>query len=219
MHRLLTGIRRQWAGVLALFLVLTGGTAWAVNEWTGANIVDASLTGDDLKNGSVTGADVRELSLATVPDAAKLDGLDSARYTRGAPAEQGAFAPAKGKSYFNRLAILSGSAVNTLLVIPGVLHVTVECNGLALVRVVSDTDGLEMSQDILSGPLFATYNSGQAFQFNTSDEIPTYQGFVSAGKGASSFSGQRLINMNLVATYRASNQFCYFQGSALAQSN
>ena len=39
---------------LALFLVVSGGTAWAVNEYTGANIVDESLTGADVQNLSLT---------------------------------------------------------------------------------------------------------------------------------------------------------------------
>jgi hypothetical protein len=54
---------------LAFFLALTGGTAWAVNEWTGANIQDETLTGADVKgvngtstvkgvNGTLTGADI-----------------------------------------------------------------------------------------------------------------------------------------------------------------
>lgn len=55
--------------VLALFVALGGTSAYAVNEWTGANIVDQSLTGADVKgkaatataaaaNGSLTGADI-----------------------------------------------------------------------------------------------------------------------------------------------------------------
>jgi hypothetical protein len=204
---------------LALLIAIGGGTAWAVEKWTGANIVNGSLTGVDVRNDTLKGADVLESRLAKVPDSDKLDGLDSARYTRGAPAEAGAFAPAKGRTYFNRLAALSGSAVQTLLVIPGLLHVDVECNGLALVHVISDTNGLQMSQDILSGNLFKTYNAGEQFQFNTSDQIPTYQGLVTAGKGDSSFTGQQLVPINLVATFNAANQFCYFQGSALLQSN
>ena len=44
---------------LALFVAL-GGTAYAANEWTGANIVDESLTGADVrgKNGTATTAAV-----------------------------------------------------------------------------------------------------------------------------------------------------------------
>jgi len=54
---------------IACFGVLAGGTAYAANEWTGANIVDESLTGADVKgkaatstvaavNGSLTGNDI-----------------------------------------------------------------------------------------------------------------------------------------------------------------
>jgi hypothetical protein len=64
--RLLVYVRSQWIGALALFLVLAGGTAWAANEWTGQNIVNESLTGADIKNGTVKGPDVLESSL-TLP--------------------------------------------------------------------------------------------------------------------------------------------------------
>jgi uncharacterized protein YjbI with pentapeptide repeats len=42
---------------LAVFFALAGGSAYAINEWTGANIVDESLTGADIKNGTLQGAD------------------------------------------------------------------------------------------------------------------------------------------------------------------
>jgi hypothetical protein len=225
----LNHLRAQWMGALALFLVLTAGTAYGVNKLTGADIVNGSLSSADYENNDIRGSDVaantlkgrdiKEASLGKVSDSDTLDGLDSLRFTRGAPAQEGAFAPSTGRTYFNRLEILSGAAGNTLLVIPGVLHVTVECNGLALVKVVSDTNGLQLSQDILSGSAFTTLDAGQAFQFNTSETIPTYQGLVTAGKGANSFKGQSLVALNLVATADAGAQRCYFQGSALAQAN
>ena len=34
---------------IAVVLAITGGTAYAMNEWTGANIVDGSLTTADVK--------------------------------------------------------------------------------------------------------------------------------------------------------------------------
>jgi hypothetical protein len=61
--KLLAHLRRQWMGALALFLVLTGGTAWAVDEWTGANIVNGSLTSADYKNNNIQSADVKDFSL------------------------------------------------------------------------------------------------------------------------------------------------------------
>lgn len=75
--------------ILALMIAVSGGTAYAVNEWTGENIVDGSLTAADLAAKSVrrselaanavdsakiaddqvTGADVQESTLAQVPSA------------------------------------------------------------------------------------------------------------------------------------------------------
>jgi hypothetical protein len=43
---------------LSLFLALGGGAAYAANEWTGENIVDESLTGADMKDGSLRAADL-----------------------------------------------------------------------------------------------------------------------------------------------------------------
>jgi hypothetical protein len=62
--KLFAHVRRQWMGALALFLVLSGGTAWAVNEWTGANIVDGSLATADYKNNDIRSVDVRNDSFA-----------------------------------------------------------------------------------------------------------------------------------------------------------
>jgi hypothetical protein len=50
---------------LALFLVLTGGTAVALN---GVNTVDSG----DIINGQVRGADVNESTLGIVPNARKV---------------------------------------------------------------------------------------------------------------------------------------------------
>jgi len=89
---------RQWAGLLALFLVLTSGTAYALadsntvftddivdghvrsadvaNDDTpvalrGIDILNGSLTAEDFAADSVTGARIRESSLSTVPLAAQ----------------------------------------------------------------------------------------------------------------------------------------------------
>ena len=85
---------------LALFVALGSGSAYAINEWTGANIVDNSLTGADVrgkrqpyvngslntwdltdgsilgrdvKDESLTGADIAEGTLWTVPAAYEAD--------------------------------------------------------------------------------------------------------------------------------------------------
>ncbi len=43
---------------LCLVFVVGGGTAWAVNEWTGANIVDNTIRSVDLRNNDVRSADL-----------------------------------------------------------------------------------------------------------------------------------------------------------------
>jgi hypothetical protein len=48
---------------LALFLALTTGTVYAANEWTGANIVDGSLTAADLAVGTIGTLRVQDNSL------------------------------------------------------------------------------------------------------------------------------------------------------------
>ena len=56
LRRLGSHIRNQWAGFLALFLVLTGGTAYALN---GSNTVFS----DDIVNGQVLSGDVKDNGL------------------------------------------------------------------------------------------------------------------------------------------------------------
>ena len=150
---------REWSGVLALFLVLAGGTAYAVNEWTGANIVNESLTGADVRGSATTegslsgvdvlansikGADVLESNLGKVGDANTLDTLDSSRFVQGGSAVPGVFGISQAKAYFNRVNSISGST-STFLQIPGLLDLELDCTaGNAIVDVVSDVDGLEL---------------------------------------------------------------------------
>jgi acetaldehyde dehydrogenase (acetylating) len=64
------------AATVALFISVGGGTAWAVDEWTGANIQDETLTGADIQGkaatastpavpGTLTGADVKDASITS----------------------------------------------------------------------------------------------------------------------------------------------------------
>ncbi len=95
-ERIRKHVAGQWSGLIALFLVITGGTAYAldgsntvytddivngqvrsadvVNDsstaaLTGIDIGNGSLTAADIADGSLTGADVDESTLATVPSA------------------------------------------------------------------------------------------------------------------------------------------------------
>jgi hypothetical protein len=62
---------------------------------TGADVFDNTIGGADVTNNSLSGADINESSLARVPDADKLDGVDSTQFQRvglvhfGAPPQDG----------------------------------------------------------------------------------------------------------------------------------
>jgi hypothetical protein len=56
MKRLFQHVRNQWAGFLALFLVLAGGTAYAAGTITSTDIIDGEVNTADLANQAVTGA-------------------------------------------------------------------------------------------------------------------------------------------------------------------
>ena len=55
--RIAAFIRRNVVGLIAIFIAV-GGTAYASNEWTGDNIVDASLTTADYKNNDIKSVDL-----------------------------------------------------------------------------------------------------------------------------------------------------------------
>lgn len=62
--RLVAQVRQQWMGALALFLVLTGGAAYAANTVSSSDIVDnqvfsADVRNDTLAGGGLTAADLR----------------------------------------------------------------------------------------------------------------------------------------------------------------
>jgi hypothetical protein len=54
----LAHLRAQWAGFLALFLVIAGGTAYAANTIGSADIIDESIQSVDVKNGQVRSSDI-----------------------------------------------------------------------------------------------------------------------------------------------------------------
>jgi hypothetical protein len=57
-------VRAQWAGLLALFLVIAGGTAYAADTIGSADVIDNSLLSADLKNNqAVRSADVADGTL------------------------------------------------------------------------------------------------------------------------------------------------------------
>jgi hypothetical protein len=55
LSRVRSHAQQHVVGYIALAIVVSGGTAYAANEWTGENIVDESLTGDDIEHYARTG--------------------------------------------------------------------------------------------------------------------------------------------------------------------
>ena len=57
--RALVHLRAQWAGFLALFLVLTGGVAYAADTIGSSDVINDSLLSEDLKNNDIQSVDIR----------------------------------------------------------------------------------------------------------------------------------------------------------------
>ena len=76
-------IRDQWMGALALFLVLGGGTAYAVTEIDrdsvrSRHIADNQVKSIDVKNDDLNGVDIDESSLGSVPFAEEANAANTA---------------------------------------------------------------------------------------------------------------------------------------------
>jgi hypothetical protein len=71
------------AGTLALVVAMSG-TAVAATQISGSTIKDRSIPGKKLIRNTLTGAEVKESTLAKVPNADHLDGTDSTGFVRGA---------------------------------------------------------------------------------------------------------------------------------------
>ena len=229
-------MRAQWAGLLALFLVLAGGTAWAVNEWTGANIVNESLTGADVKgsasvNGTLTGLDVRadslegadvlETSLGKVADADRLDNLSSGRFVQGASAVPGVFDIPTAKSYFNRITNPADTRTSTMLVVPGILHVDATCSaGAANFTIQTDVAGLDTFRSVDGQPAsrHALEDIGFGLETSATSASPTRRVTIQAGLGANTFGVQDLVTIDAFIARANATGECTFQLSALVQA-
>ncbi len=65
LRRLGSTIRNQWAGFLSLFLVLTGGVAYAANTIGSSDIIDESILSRDVKNGAIATVDLAANAVRT----------------------------------------------------------------------------------------------------------------------------------------------------------
>ncbi len=69
-------LRNQWMGALSLFLVLTGGIAYAANTVGSGDIINSSVRSVDLRNDDVRSGDVRDENL-TGADIRDQSGVDT----------------------------------------------------------------------------------------------------------------------------------------------
>ena len=146
---------------LGLFVALGGTGAYAANTIGSGDVINESLLSEDIKNGEVrnpdlrsgsvssrvaangslagvdvqdnalTGADVLESSLAKVPDANKLDGIDSTGLVQG-----------RGELLSNRIVRTPGAPIADLLVVPGLGTFRAICDSnVAFVQYQNTTGG------------------------------------------------------------------------------
>ena len=76
LRTVLAHLRAQWAGFLALFLVLAGGVAYAANTVFSTDIVNGEVKSVDIGTGQVQSADVKNEGL-TGADIANQSGVDT----------------------------------------------------------------------------------------------------------------------------------------------
>ena len=74
--RVLARMRAQWAGFLALFLVIAGGTAYAANTIGSTDIINGQVKSADIGTGQVQSIDVGSDAL-TGADIADRSGVDT----------------------------------------------------------------------------------------------------------------------------------------------
>jgi len=138
-HRALDHVRRQWMGALSLFLVLTGGVAYAANTIASSDIIDGQVRAADIgqgavateeiANGQVKTADIGsgEVRTANVANDNLTGGDIAANALKGADIDESTLAigPSSGDFVHGRGTLLSNrvtmpaSSFKTLLRIPG----------------------------------------------------------------------------------------------------
>jgi hypothetical protein len=196
------------AATLALFASLSTGTVYAANEWTGNNIV----------NDSLTGADVRESTLARVPNADKLDGIDSHWFIRGAPAG-GFWEKSTGRTFLNRIDTIKGDSEVNILEVPHLLHIAASCGSFGAqtqwsTDVISEVDGLQVFYEGLGYPVsYTTLDTTDGLVISAHD---IGRLTIQAGTGADARSGQRLVTIDMFGM--PAGETCFHQFSALSQS-
>ena len=103
--RVLVHLRRQWMGALALFLVLTGGVAYAANTVFSTDIVNNEVYGSDVRDDTLAYGGLGRRPQARLGGIFRgCERLDPRRRSRGLGAGARAFALVRGASCENPVA-------------------------------------------------------------------------------------------------------------------
>src|SRR4051812_5052216 len=111
---------------IAVFGVLTGGTAYAASTIGSSDIIDGQVKSVDIGNGEVNSADVKDQSLTTF-DVSTFLGADIVDGSlTSADVAPGTFVEGRGQLLSNRI-VFTPPQIKTLLVIPGLGQLEANC--------------------------------------------------------------------------------------------
>lgn len=205
-------------GYLAL-VVATSGTAYAAATIGSPEIIDGSvrsvdisdetvpnggLSGVDIRTNTITGADIQESTLAKVPNADTLDGLDS-----------GAFVQGPGAVYRGAVAIPAGNGFNQVFLAtadPAIelgynCPATLSQNGtLAISNLTTDVVNV-FSDNGSTNPTYFQLTAGLRFDQDAAalGEHITFQ--VQTG-------GPKIMTIEVFSVHRAASGDCHVQALA-----
>ena len=142
--------------VIAVFIAL-GGVGYAATKINGKTIKRASIPGNRLKNDSITGQQVNESTLGTVPNAAALAGAPASDYlTIGRSAQQNGTCDPTDTNFVN--------CVNVTLNMPHAGRVLLVGAGVAIDQGAIGAEGtcrLAADNNVVSGSPISVYARAQ----------------------------------------------------------
>ncbi len=163
MNSLLRHLARQWAGILALTLVLGSGTAYAAthrpklpkNSVASKQVKNGSLTGKDVKDGTLTGADLKD---GTLTGADLTDGsVTAADLARGVV-----------PTVLEATQTVASNGFRDLLTVPGFGVIAVDCTDPTTrqVRISTPAGVVAHATGFYSDPFLSSPGGTVAFNFD-----------------------------------------------------
>lgn len=225
-RRFLCQIRNQWAGFLALFLVLTGGTAWALTHNSVGprqikpNAVHKSEMADNAVGSSeVTNRSLRGVDFAPGLDADTVDGKNAAQLASGR-------IHAVGNEVNAAVPLVPGLSYNTYCSGPGAIR------SLRVTFHTEDTGGTVNGMIVASGIENGGYNSPDAMApadgaqnlgYSFSGQVINVETQNGGGEAAAEAQliidiGARTYSVALHMYQRSSDGYCEAFGTATLAS-